>query len=110
MANRSFIYFLVLPVFAIILLSQLQSEQNNCNLLYPASEQLEISVQSLSDWPEEEGCLRHTVSRSKKVNESAHLAKWCIPTVFLCLNPFQEYVAFAPIIPPTRSMLCIYRI
>ena len=110
MTNRSFIYFLLLPVFAIILLSQLQSEQHNCNFLYPSSEQLEISVQSLSDWPEEEGCLRHTVSRSKKVNGSVHLAKWCIPTISLYLNSFQEYVAFAPIIPPARSMLCIYRI
>ena len=110
MTNRSFIYFLLLPVFAIILLSQLQSEQHNCNFLYPSSEQLEISVQSLSDWPEEEGCLRHTVSRSKKVNGSVHLAKWCIPTISLYLNSFQEYVAFDPIIPPARSMLCINRI
>lgn len=110
MSNRSFIYFLLLPVFAIILLSQLQSEQNNCNLLYSSSEQLETSVQPLADWLEEEGYLRHTVSRNKKANEFVYLAKWYIHTVSLCLNSFQEYTVIAPIIPPTHSMLCIYRI
>lgn len=106
MNNRSFIYFLFIPLFVVILLCQKQSEQTN---FYSAAEYIEQNC-NLLDWADEDPCLTHFVNRGKKGQAGITSVKSLISSFSLFRLKPSEFSDFCRTITPLRAILCIYRI